>query len=185
MLWVHLLFGKDASTMHKAAGFLLTAAILLPVGLVASPASAAAGTTCAPPSGTITASPGITATPKVQTITINLPITGCKAGGVTGGTFTGSLKTTPISLGNFAKTAASLKLTSTIKWKPTGTSTLVATSVTKIVGKSIVSTVTGKISKGTFANLTFKSVQTVTLGPLVGGAVKNLTIKGTTPITIS
>jgi len=170
--------------MRKAAGLLLAAAILLPVGLVASPASAAAGTTCAPPSGKITVSPGIAATPKVQTITIKLPITGCKGGGVTGGIFTGSLKTTPISLGNFATTAATLKLASTIKWKPTGTSTLVATSVTT-VGKSLVSTVTGKITKGTFANMTFKSVQTVTLGPLVGGAVKNLTIKGTTPITIS
>ena len=74
--------------MKKFGMFAMAIALLLPmVALTAGPAGAAAGTTCKPPSGKLTFSPGVGATLKVQTISINLPITGCVGGGVTGGTF--------------------------------------------------------------------------------------------------
>jgi hypothetical protein len=160
-------------------------AMLIPIGAItAGPAAAAAGTTCKPPSGTVKLTPGLTAKLTVQTITINLPVKGCVGGGVTGGTFKGSLKTAPISVATFAKASAPLKLKSTITWNTKATSTLTANSSTKI-GKTIVSTVTGKISAGLFKGLTFKSVQTVTLGkPGAGGAITLLNIKGTGSITI-
>jgi len=154
----------------------------LSVGLVA-PAGAAGGTTCKPATGKITLSPDLTSKPTVQTITINLPVTGCSGGGVTGGTFKGSLKTTAISIASFAKTSAPLKLAATITWNTKATSTLTATSTTKL-GKTITSTVTGKISKGLFVGLSFTSAQTVTLGPLSGGKITTLNIKGTGAVTI-
>ena len=169
--------------MRKVAGVVFAVAMLLPIGLAASPAGAAGGTTCKPPSGKLTFSPGVGTTLKVQTIAINLPITGCSGGGVTGGTFKGTLKTNPVNLANLQKTASSLKLTTTITWNTKATSTFTASTVTKI-GKTIVSTVSGKITKGLFVGLTFKSVQTVTFGPVVGGVIKTLNIKGSGPITI-
>lgn len=170
--------------MRKVAGVLFAAAMLLPVGLAASPAGAAGGTTCKPPSGKITLSPGLAPTMLIaQTISINLPLTGCTGGGVTGGTFKGSLKTAPISIATFSKSSAPLKLTSTITWNTKATSTLTASSSTK-VGKIITSSVSGKITKGLFVGLTFKSSQTVTLGPLVGGTIKSLNIKGSGTVTI-
>ena len=171
--------------MKNLARLTMAVALLVPVGIVAAgPASAAGGTTCKPPSGVVKLSPGLTAKLTVQTITINLPVAGCSGGGVTGGTFKGSLKTTPISIGTFAKSSAPLKLNSTITWNTKATSTLIATSTTKI-GKTIVSTVKGKISKGLFIGLTFTSVQTVTLGkPGAGGAITTLNIKGSAPVTI-
>jgi hypothetical protein len=169
----------------KLLGLTMAIALLAPIGvLTAGPASAAGGTTCKPPSGTVKLTPGLVATPKVQTITINLPISGCKGGGVTGGTFKGSLKTTAISIGTFAKSTAPLKLNSTTTWNTKKTSTLVASSTTK-VAKIITSTVKGKISKGVFAGLTFTSVQTVTLGKAgAGGAITTLNIKGSAAVTI-
>jgi hypothetical protein len=170
--------------MRKLAGVLFAATMLLPLALASSPSGAAAtGTTCKPPSGKITLSPGLSATPKVQVITINLPVSGCVGGGVTSGVFKGSLKTAAISTATFAKPSAPLKLTATITWNTKKTSTVAATSSTK-VAKTITSTVAGKISKGVFVGLTFKSSQVVTLGPVVGGIIKTLNIKGSGSVTI-
>jgi hypothetical protein len=170
--------------MKRFGMFTMAIALLLPmVALTAGPAGAAGGTTCKPPSGKLTFSPGVGATPKVQTITINLPISGCVGGGVTGGTFKGTLKTAPTDLKLLSKQAASLKFPTTIVWNTKKTSTFTATSATKI-GKVITSKVSGKISKGLFAGLTFSSSQTVTYGPIVGGVIKTLNIKGTGSVTI-
>jgi hypothetical protein len=161
-------------------------AMLIPVGaLSAGPAGAAGGTTCKPPSGKITVSPGITTVKKVQTITINLPVAGCVGGGVTSGVFKGSLKTDPIDIAGFAKNTKPLKLTSTITWNTKATSSFTATTTTKIVGAKITSSVKGKITKGLFIGLTVTSAQTVTLGkPGAGGAITSLNIKGSTPFVI-
>ena len=66
--------------MRKVVGVFCVAAMALSVALVA-PAGAAGGTTCKPATGKITLSPGLTSKPTVQTITINLPVTGCSGGG--------------------------------------------------------------------------------------------------------
>ena len=171
--------------MKTLVRFTMAIALLVPLGVMtAGPAGAAGGTTCKPASGTVKLSPGLTTTAKVQTITINLPVSGCVGGGVTSGVFKGSLKTTAISIKTFAAGGPPLKLAATITWNTKATSTLAATSTTKI-GKTITSTVNGKITKGLFANLTFKSAQTVTLGkPGAGGAITTLAIKGTGAVTI-
>ena len=78
--------------MKKIGMLVTTVALLLPmVALTAAPAGAAGGTTCKPPSGKLTFSPGVGSTLKAQTISINLPVKGCVGGGVTGGTFKGTL----------------------------------------------------------------------------------------------
>jgi hypothetical protein len=170
--------------MKKIGMLAMTVALLLPmVAFTAGPAGAAGGTTCKPPSGKLTFSPGVGSTLKAQTISINLPVTGCVGGGVKSGTFKGTLKTAPTDLAMLAKMASNLKFTSTITWNTKATSTFTATSATK-VGKVITSKVTGKISKGLFLGLTFSSSQTVTYGPIVGGVIKTLNIKGTGSITI-
>ena len=170
--------------MRKVAGVLFAATILLPVGLMAAPAGAAGGTTCKPPSGSVKISPGLTSVKKVQSITINLPVSGCVGGGVKSGTFKGTIKTAAINTAGFAAPGPPLKFTATITWNTGKTSTLAATSSTKIA-KAITSTVGGKITKGQFVGLNFKSVQTVTLGkPGPGGAITNINIKGTGSVTI-
>src|SRR5580704_15311429 len=80
-----------------ALGLLVQMAVL-----TAGPASAAGGTTCAKPTGSITISPGLTTTLTPQTISIALPIKACVGGGVTSGTSHGSIKTPPIDISNLA-----------------------------------------------------------------------------------
>jgi len=170
--------------MKRIGMFTMAIALLLPMAvLTAGQAGASGGTTCKPPSGTLTFSPGVGATLKAQTISINLPIKSCVGGGVTGGTFKGTLKTAPTDLAMLAKQAANLKFTVTITWNTKATSTFTATSSTTI-GKVITSKVSGKITKGLFVGLTFSSSQTVTYGPIVGGVIKTLNIKGSGSITI-
>ena len=170
--------------MRKVAGVLFAAAMLLPVGLMAAPAGAAGGTTCKPPSGTVKISPGLGKTLKVQSIAINLPVSGCVGGGVKSGVFKGTIKTTPTDIAKFAAPGPPLKFTATITWNTGKTSTLAATSSTKVAKGVINSTVGGKISKGLFVGLTFKSSQTVKVGPTVGGLIKSISIKGTGSVTI-
>jgi hypothetical protein len=169
--------------MKRFGMFTMAIALLVPMAaLTAGPAGAAGGTTCKPPTGALTFSPGVGTTPKVQTININLPIKGCVGGGVTGGTFKGTLKTAPTDIALLSKQAADLKFAVTITWNTGKTSTFTATSSTKI-GKTITSKVTGKITKGQFAGLTFSSAQTVKYG-FVGGLIKTINITGTGSITI-
>ena len=159
-------------------------AMLIPVGaLSAGPAGAAGGTTCKSPSGTLTFSPGVSSVAKVQTININLPISGCVGGGVKSGVFKGSLKTAAVAIKDLGKLSTNLKLTSTITWNTKKTSTLTASSKTT-TGKVITSTVTGKISKGLFVGLNFKDVQTVTFGPIINNTIKTLKITGKGSLTI-
>jgi hypothetical protein len=169
--------------MRRIGILTMAIALLAPMAvLTAGPAGAAGGTTCKPPTGKLTFSPGVGTTLKAQTININLPIKGCVGGGVTGGTFKGTLKTAPTDLALLSKQAANLKFSVTITWNTRKTSTFTATSSTT-VGKIITSKVTGKITKGLFAGLTFSSAQTVTYG-FVGGIIKTINITGKGSITI-
>jgi hypothetical protein len=171
--------------MRKIYVFTMAIALMAPMAvLTAGPASAAGGTVCGKPSGKITLTPGLSTVKAKQTITINLPVKGCKGGGVTAGQFTGKLVTDPIDIAGFAKNTKPLKLTSKITWAGgKGTTTFTATTTTK-TGKTITSSIKGKVTAGLFKGLTVTSAQTVKLGPLVGGKIKNLTITGTTPFTI-
>ena len=77
--------------MKSIARIAMAMALLVPMAVVtAGPAGAAGGTTCKSPSGKITVTPGLLPTiKKVQTISFNLPLAGCKGGGVTGGVVKG------------------------------------------------------------------------------------------------
>ena len=148
-------------------------------------AGAAVGTSCPAPSGTITILPGLGKTLKVQTISFNLPIKGCKGGGVTGGSIKGSEKTTPVDIATFA-TGKPLPLSATVTWNTKATSkfTAVATTTTS---KGVISySIKSKISAGLFAGLTLTTSGTVGFGkPGAGGTISNLILKGTKPFTIS
>jgi hypothetical protein len=163
----------------------MATALLAPMAVLSAvPAGAVGGTTCAKPSGTITITPGLTSTPTVQTINVNLPIKGCKGGGVTSGTSKGSIKTAAITTATFAG-GKPVKLNDTITWNNKQTSTFTANSSTKIAGGVITATISGKVSKGLFVGSTVSTTVTVHLGkPGAGGAIKTLTIAATKPFVI-
>ncbi len=165
--------------------FTMVVALLVPMAvLTAGPAGAAGGTTCTAPSGTITILPGLTTKLTVQTISFNLPLKGCKGGGVTGGSVKGSEKTTAIDIATFS-TGKPLPLAATITWNTKTTSTFTATAATKSTKTGLTYLIKSKISKGTFAGLTLTTSGTVGFGkPGKGGAISNLTLKGTAPFTI-
>jgi hypothetical protein len=172
--------------MRKTCVFTMAVALLAPMAVLsAGPAGAAAGTTCAKPSGTITIAPGLTSKPTVQTISINLPIKACKGGGVTGGVSKGSIKTAAITAGTFAG-GKPVNLNDTITWNTRKTTTFTASSSTKITKGVITAAVKGKVSKGVFLGATVTTTVTVTLGkPGPGGSIKNLIITGTKPFVIT
>jgi len=165
----------------------------LPIGLVASPAGAATvGTTCKGASGTATFSPALPivgATAKVKsTVTIkNAKVTGCNGGGVTGGTFSASLKFTVANNCSslLAGGETGTKGTETITWNTKKTST-VALSLKGVKGKVTQTNATGPVTKGVFA----KAKQTGTLnytlpaGACTKTALSKVTFKQITPIVI-
>jgi hypothetical protein len=172
--------------MRKVYVFTIAVALVAPIAvLAAGPASAASGTTCGKPSGTITISPGLTSTPTPQTITVVLPVKACTGGGVTGGASKGSLKTAAISIATFAS-GKPVTLNDTITWNTKATTTFSASATTKISSKgAITSTIKGKVTKGLFVGGTVTATVAVKLGPLVHNAIKNLIITGTTAFVIT
>jgi len=156
--------------------------------LTAGPAGAATLVTCAKPSGSVTFTPGLGATPKIQTTTFTLPITGCKGGGVLSGTSKGSAKgTTKQSCGTFA--AAGKTVTKvTISWNTKTTSTATLTTIVSIAGKTgITATVSGKISAGLFVGKTLQTKVGITIPTGVCTDAKPLTkatLKGLAAVTI-
>jgi hypothetical protein len=159
--------------MRKFAGVLLAAAMMLPVGLMASPAGAAAATpTCKTVTGQATFSPALpalksTATSK-PTITIKgAKLSGCAGGGVTGGTVGATLK---FGIANNCSTllkGASTKTTGTvtIAWNTKATSTAKVTLV-GITGKPTQQTVSGPITTGLFKG---KKLSVLTVYTLLKG----------------
>jgi hypothetical protein len=172
--------------MRKFAGVFFASAMVLSLGLVAAAPSGAAavkGTTCTAPSGTIKILPGLTATPKVQTITFNLPLKGC-TGTVKTGSVKGTEKTTAISTGTFAK-GKPLPLSATITWNTKATTGFTATAKTTTTKTGITYVISSKISKGLFKGLTLTTSGAIGFGaPGANKAISNLTLKGTKPLTI-
>jgi len=177
--------------LKKFAGLGLAMALMAPVGvLAAQPAGAAAVLTCSPPSGSVTFSPGLSSTPKIQTTTFKLPIKGCKGtAGVTGGTSAGSSKGTTKSTCTSLAGGAT-KTTVTITWsnKKTSTSTL-STQVVKGAPGVITATVNGKITKGLFLGKTLKTKVKITIPKSAkctdAAPLKTATLSGLASVTIS
>ena len=140
----------------KFAGVLLASAMLLSVGLVASPAGAVAGTVCKTASGTATFSPALPAVSSTvknkPTVTIkNGKIGGCVGGGITGGTLTATLK---FGLASNCKSllaggATNTKGTEKITWNTKATST-VTLSLVGVAKKPTNINATGPVTLGLF-----------------------------------
>ena len=179
--------------IRTITGLVAVAAMALPIGLIATPAGAAtAGTTCKTASGTATFAPalpkaGSSATVK-PTITIkNAKLGGCKGGGVTGGTFSATLKFTVAS--NCATLIAGdptgTKGTETITWNTKQTST-VALTLAGVKGHVTETAATGGVSKGLFAKAKQSGTLNYTLpaGACGSAGLSKVTFKQLTPIVI-
>ena len=77
--------------MRKAVGMLAATALLLPVGLLASPAGAATGVSCKTATGSATFSPALPKMGSATKVKSTITITGAKLGGCTGGVTSGTL----------------------------------------------------------------------------------------------
>jgi hypothetical protein len=175
--------------MKKFYVFGMAIALMAPAVAMAQPAGAATVLTCAKPSGSVSFSPGITPTAKIQTTTFSLPVKSCKGTkGITSGTSKGkTVGKTKTNCANFSK-AATQKTTVTITWNNKKKST--ASLATKIVpGKpgSITASVSGKISTGQFKGKTIRTKVTVTLKGKCTAAkpIKQAVLTGAAPLTIS
>ena len=143
--------------MRKFGGVLVAVAMLLPAGLVASPAGAAGGTTCKGQTGTGTFKPSLPPLSSTATVdsttTATGKITGCVGGGVTGGTYTSTLKYPKFNCKQLLTASTKLrvgtiKTTWSNKQTSTGTITLhpIKGNITKV-------NVTGVTTAGLFKGL--------------------------------
>ena len=164
-------------------------AMMAPAGLIAAaPAGAATLLTCAPPSGSVAFSPGLSSKPAIQTTTFNLPIKSCTGTkGITSGTSKGSSKgTTKQTCVTFA-TAGSTSTSVVITWNNKSTSTAkLATKIVKGAPNVITATVSGKITKGQFVGKTLKTTVKVTIpkGSCTTKPLKTATLTGLAKVTI-
>jgi hypothetical protein len=152
-------------------GVLLTAAMVLPVGLFASPAGAVGGTACKTASGAATFVPGL---PKFGSATKTKPtvtIKGAKVGGCVGGTVTGATLSATLKFGTasncsslLAGKSGNVKGTIKIVWaNAKGTSTIGAAKLTGVAGKPTTQVVSGLISAGKFKGSSLKATTLYTI----------------------
>jgi hypothetical protein len=176
--------------LKKLYGLGLAVALMAPIGvLTANPASAATVLTCAKPSGTVTFTPGISPTPRIQTTTFRLPVTACHGtAGYTSGTSAGkTVGKTKTNCANFGQ-AATQKTPVTITWN-NGKKSVASLGTTIVPGApgSLTASVSGKISSGAFLGKTIKTKVTVTLKGNCTAAkpITQAVLKGVAPLTIS
>jgi hypothetical protein len=177
--------------MRKVGGMLLAVAMLLPVGLAASPAGAAGGTTCKANVGSSTFKPALP--PLSSKATVNSTtagvgtITGCSGGGVTGGTFKSLFKYTAYNCTKLLAYNPTPRVgTITTTWSNHQTSTGSLT-LHAIKGNITKVNVTGTISAGLFKGLKLTTSFTfglATTGGCTKVALAKVTIKSASPIVI-
>ncbi len=176
--------------LKRVFGVGLAIGLMAPIGAIAAPpAGAATIVTCGKPSGFVTFTPGLGTTKKIQTTSFNLPVKGCKGGGVTSGASKGSTKGTKAqNCTTFATDPSAATTTVTITWNTTKTSTAKLATKVSSSGGSLIATVSGKISKGQFLGKTIKTKVKVTLqsGAICTDAhpLKKATLTGLAPLTI-
>jgi hypothetical protein len=123
----------EGHRMRKLAGALFASAMMLPLGLIASPAGAVAGATCKTLSGTAKLSPALPGLEEVVTAKPTVTIKGAMLGGCSGGVTSGTLSAT-LKFGQSTNcleltlpggvSAAKIKGTATVAWNTKSTSTL-------------------------------------------------------------
>jgi hypothetical protein len=172
--------------LKKLFGFTMAIALLAPLGvLAAGPAGAATGTTCKPATGNVTVAPGLSTVAKAQTITFNLPVTGCVGGGVTGGTVKGVDKVAkPGTCATLGAPGPAQKIAGTITWNTKKTSTFSASTTTKGLTFTITGTVTAGLFKGT--KVSESGAYSLPKGKVctVANPLKTLSVKGSKPFII-
>ena len=179
--------------IRTITGFVAVAAMALPIGLIAAPAGAATvGTTCKTASGTATFAPALPKAGSIAkvkpTVTIkNAKLGGCKGGGVTGGTFSATLKFSVASNCStlIAGGETGTKGTETITWNTKKTST-VALTLKGVPGHVTQTTAAGGVSKGVFAKAKQSGNLNYTLpsGACGSAGLSKVTFKQLTPIVI-
>jgi hypothetical protein len=153
--------------MRKVAGLLFASALMLPVGLIATHAGAAAATpTCKTLAGTATFTPAVpkvgSATKVKTTVGIKAAkLGGCAGGGVTGGTVNATLKFGIAANCSSLLAGASTNTTGTVSiaWNTKATSTVGKATLVGVTGHPTQSTVSGAITAGLFKG---KKVSVVT-----------------------
>ncbi len=139
---------------------------------------------CTANSGTVTLSPGLTDTAKVQTMKIKGTLTGCAGKPFTGATYTATLKTAgPVSCSVLTGAGETATGAATYKWTPkaaasTGTLSM---PLTEMPGVAFA----GEVTAGSYAPLTFTGTATesftggATCGQKVGKKAAKAVKKGT------
>ena len=144
--------------MRKVAGLLLAAAMVLPIGVIASPAGAAGGTVCGTSAGSATFTPPLPILTSKTKVFGNLVAIGtlgkCVGGGVTSAhtKFTSTKSTTGsncTTLVTYNPTAKPTMGTEVITWN-TGKTSTVALQLHQVKGHATETSVTGTITAGLF-----------------------------------
>ncbi|MGH9016857.1 MAG: hypothetical protein ACRDY1_03830 [Acidimicrobiales bacterium] len=176
---------------------ILVAAAVIPTGVVVAAGPAGAKTKAPPPSiackvtGSATISPGVSETPAKQTLTVTLSLSSCtgsSVAGITGTSQSGSTTEkgkTPETCASLLEPGTPTKSKGTINWNNGTTSMESVTSTLGDPGPGE-STVTGKISKGTFKKGKVAAALTDTLGAgqnCTSVPVTSATITGTYTIS--
>jgi hypothetical protein len=186
---------KGNVSMRKVSGVLLTAAMVLSVGMVAAlpgGAAVAAKPTCKTLSGTATFAPAL---PKIGSPTKTKPVVtskGGKLGGCTGGGVTGGTLGSKLTFG-IASNCSSLlaggttntKGTVNIVWNNKKTSTA-AVTLKGVPKKATTTTIAGTITAGLFkaSKVSVVIVFTPLKGGCTSGPLTSVTFKQVTPLTI-
>jgi hypothetical protein len=177
--------------MRKVGGVLLAVAMVLPVGLAASPAGAAGGTTCKANTGVSTFKPALPIQKSKATVNSTTTgtgkITGCTGGGVTGGTFKSVFKYAAYNCAKLLSYNPTPRVgTITTTWSNHQTSTGSLT-LHAIKGNLTKVNVTGTIASGQFKGLKLTTSFTfglVTKGGCVTAPLATVSIKSASLIVI-
>ena len=179
--------------MRKVAGLLFVVAIVVPVGVVASPADAVAGTSCKTVSGAATFSPALPKLSNTKLVLATVTAKGAKVGGCAGG----GVKSASASLtakfskpGNCATLATSgstnpTKGKGTWTWNTNQTSTISLT-LTGVKGVPKDSKLTGTVTSGLFKGLKLSGTvaYTIPAGGCAKTALSKVTFKQLSPLVI-
>jgi len=179
--------------MRTVRAILLVVALMVPFGLVASPAGAASGTTCKTASGTATFTPALPKIGSTKKVTPTVKITGgkfagCTGGGVTSAALVATIKfTIPNNCTTLLKNASTgAKGPETLTWNNHKTSTVTLTLGGPPKGKpATYTTATGPVTAGLFKGLHQSGTLVYSIG---GGCTKTdlskVTFKQVTAQTI-
>ncbi|HEY1739143.1 MAG TPA: hypothetical protein VGI86_10550 [Acidimicrobiia bacterium] len=180
--------------LRKIAGFACALTLAAPLGFVLGTPSATAATavqTCGSLKGTVALSPGLSTTPKSQTVTAKGNAAKCTPSKATGGAGT-LAATTHIANGSCQALASgtTLPLKGSIKWKNGKTSSVTMNAKTTSKAPTTAN-ITGKVSAGLFAGKTitgqikFTIVNTGSGSPCTPtNPVKKLTFTNSKPFVI-